>query len=221
MNNQSVLSRGTPDVQSSQHRSGTLDTCQPQDRLQNAARLEAHGREVCSGSAERAGCPVESHYMVTGGRSTSSPIPESAPRTPQTPSDGMPPYDPAHQSHSRSYRSTPTAVVQAASCGMILSTISFPFDQLTVLGILLPSLPRKMSWNDSDHIIRSVKNEWFRSEALRTLMSRLPQIMTVSEKDRVLQNFTSSYYRNRVTSLLDDRLDDMPESAVAAGASST
>lgn len=221
MNNQSVLSRKAPDVHSSQHRSGTLDTCQQQDRLQNAARLEAHGMEACSGSAERAGCPVESHYTVTGGKSTSSPIPESTPRTPQTPSDGMPTFDPAHQIHFRSYRSTPTAVVQAASCGMILSTISFPFDQLTVLGILLPSLPSQLSWNDSEHIIHSIKNEWFRWEALRTLMSRLPTIMTASEKDQVLRNFTSSYYRNRVTSLLDDRLDDMPESSVAAGASST
>lgn len=221
MNNQSVLKKEIPDVRSSQHLSGTSDTCQQDGRLQNAACLEAHGRQIFSDSAERASCQMEAGYAVTGGRSTDLPITESTPRTPQTPSDGMLSYDPSRQSCSQTCCSTPTKVIQATSCGMILRTISFPFDQLTVLEILLPNLPSQMSWNESDHIIHSVKDEWFRTEALRALMSRLPTIMTASEKDQVLRNFTSSYYRNRVDLLLNNWLDDMPGQTLAAGPSST
>lgn len=191
------------------------------EHLRNAKCLEEHGRATFPDAVEISGRHAESDGTVLGDRNTEIPIVASTRQLPQLSSAGMPSRDTVQQSYSQTLRSTPRNDIQAASCGMILSTIGFPFDQLTVLEILLPNLPNQMSWNDSNHILCSFGVEWCRLKALKALISKLPTVPTAYEKDQLLANFTSSYYRDKMASLLDDWLDRIPESADTAETSST
>lgn len=202
-----VSNREHCDAESSRHPFGTSHRRPQDEHFQNAAGWGTHGRGISPNSIER--CSL----YVTGGRNTDSPVPEGTPQTPRISSDGTPRYDTTQRGYDQVRSSEPTNVIQVTACCEILRTISFPFDQLTVLDTLLPNLPNDLSWNDSNHIIRSIKVDWCRLRAFRALMSRLPTILTVSEKDQVLRNFTSSYYRNKIISLLDDSFDNLPEGA--------